>query len=151
MCLLEAKMLDAFARNCTGCQNLHWLDIWNYKCNKFDIRFQPSHVFLSDGETKLSWNISFETCSPVSQNPTSFATTSALSRAFCMLRGSDQSLFTSCNRLFCFPSGGMSHFMYSISLSSAFSFELTLLARYSLSCFSALILYIQKPRVGKNY
>ncbi|KAF3663980.1 hypothetical protein FXO37_11716 [Capsicum annuum] len=49
-------------------------------------------------------------------------------------------------------SDGVSQFTYNISLSSAISFNLTLFARYSLICFSGLILYIQKqtviPRVG---
>lgn len=120
-----------------------------HRCRRFDIKFQPIHGFLSEWETKLSSNISLETCSPDSQNPTSFATISALSLICSMLWGSVHNLFTSCS-LLCFPTAGISHFMYSISLSSSVSFELTLLARYSLSCLRALMLRVHHAKNGQK-
>ncbi|GER36114.1 transmembrane amino acid transporter family protein [Striga asiatica] len=110
-------------------------------------RFQPIHDFLSVRGAKFSANISLDKgCEDDSQNPTSLATTCALSLTCCMSKGFVHSLFTSCSLLFCFPSNEISHFMYSISLSSAVSFELTLFARYSLSSFRALMLNPQRKR-----
>lgn len=124
----------------------------SHKLRRFEIGFHPIHGLLSDGSAKLSSNISFDML-PLSQKPTSFATISALSWICLPSWGSIQSLFTNCI-LLCFPSSGTSHFMYNASLSSALKREVTLLARNSLSRFSARILHeikIQNIFIILNY
>lgn len=113
---------------------------YNYKCKRLDIGLHPSsHGFLFSGITKLSSNISLVTLPP-SENPTSFATISALSWICLASWGSIHSLLTSCS-FRCFPSSGTSHLMYKSCLSSAVNREFILLARNSLSCLNARILH----------
>lgn len=104
------------------------------------------HGLLSEGTTKLSSNISLDMLPP-SQNPTSFATISALSWICLGSWGFVQSLFT--NWIFlCFPSSGTSHLMYKASLSSADNREVNLFARNSLSRLNALMLHKKNRMEG---
>lgn len=109
-----------------------------HKLSRLEILFQPPviHGLLSAGSAKLSSNISLDMFPPPSQKPTSLATISALSCTCLGSCGSIHSLFTNWI-LLCFPSRGTSHFMYSISLSSAVKRVVNLFARNSLSRLNA--------------
>lgn len=124
-------------RRMAGTYNTKWVS----QRRRFEIGFHPILHGLLFGSAKLSSNISFDIFPP-SQNPTSFATISALSCICLGSWGSVQSLLTKCS-LLCFPSSGTSHLMNNESLSSAVKRELNLFARNSLSRFNALILQVR--------